>query len=163
MNLFDRIDTTATTWLGLTMACAQCHDHKYDPMTQRDYYSLLDAFNRVPESGTPPASRRGFASRHRSSSCPTERTRRRIAALEARSNRPSSRKARGRVGLRGLAAGVSPTASPPTARACRHADFLASRNDPQRRREEELDAGLRKHFDDKVRPTLAARLPALSH
>jgi hypothetical protein len=51
--LFDRIDTTATTWLGLTMACAQCHDHKYDPITRRDYYSLLDGFNRVPESGTP--------------------------------------------------------------------------------------------------------------
>lgn len=51
--LFDRIDTTATTWLGLTMACAQCHDHKYDPISQRDYYQLLDAFNRVPESGTP--------------------------------------------------------------------------------------------------------------
>jgi hypothetical protein len=53
VNLFDRIDTTATTWLGLTMACAQCHDHKYDPITMRDYYSLLDAFNRVPESGVP--------------------------------------------------------------------------------------------------------------
>src|SRR4029079_6960851 len=53
VNLFDRIDTTATTWLGLTMACAQCHDHKYEPITQKDYYSLLDAFNRVPESGTP--------------------------------------------------------------------------------------------------------------
>ncbi len=53
VNLFDRIDTTATTWLGLTIACAQCHDHKYDPITQRDYYSLMDAFNRVPESGTP--------------------------------------------------------------------------------------------------------------
>jgi hypothetical protein len=51
--LFDRIDTTATTWLGLTMACAQCHDHKYDPVTMRDYYGLLDAFNRVPETGTP--------------------------------------------------------------------------------------------------------------
>ncbi|MCH2181142.1 MAG: DUF1549 domain-containing protein [Mariniblastus sp.] len=53
VNLFDRIDTTSTTWLGLTMACAQCHDHKYDPITQRDYYSLMDAFNRVPETGTP--------------------------------------------------------------------------------------------------------------
>ncbi|MFM8413422.1 MAG: DUF1549 domain-containing protein, partial [Planctomycetota bacterium] len=35
-NLFDRVDTTSTTWLGLTMACAQCHDHKYDPMTRTD-------------------------------------------------------------------------------------------------------------------------------
>ncbi|HEX3146826.1 MAG TPA: PSD1 and planctomycete cytochrome C domain-containing protein, partial [Gemmataceae bacterium] len=50
-NLFDRVDVTATNWLGLTMACAQCHDHKYDPMTQRDYYSLLAAFNNVSESG----------------------------------------------------------------------------------------------------------------
>lgn len=53
VNLFDRVDTTATTWLGLTMACAQCHDHKYDPITQVDYYRLLDGFNRVPESGVP--------------------------------------------------------------------------------------------------------------
>ncbi len=35
------------------MACAQCHDHKYDPITQHDYYSLMDAFNRVPETGRP--------------------------------------------------------------------------------------------------------------
>ena len=53
VNLFDRMDTTATNWLGLTMACAQCHDHKYDPITQKDYYRLMDAFNRVPESGAP--------------------------------------------------------------------------------------------------------------
>ena len=53
VTLFDRIDTTATNWLGLTMACSQCHDHKYDPITQRDYYSMMDAFNRVPESGVP--------------------------------------------------------------------------------------------------------------
>jgi len=52
-NLFDRVDTTCTTWLGITMACAQCHDHKYDPFTRHDYYALLDAFNRVPESGMP--------------------------------------------------------------------------------------------------------------
>jgi hypothetical protein len=52
-GLFDRVDTTSTTWLGLTLACAQCHDHKYDPLTRVDYYGLLDAFNRLPETGTP--------------------------------------------------------------------------------------------------------------
>ena len=52
-NLFDRVDTTSTTWLGLTLACAQCHDHKYDPLTQADYYRLLHVFNQVPESGRP--------------------------------------------------------------------------------------------------------------
>ena len=51
--LFDRMDTTATNWLGLTMACTQCHDHKYDPITQRDYYSMFAMFNNVPESGVP--------------------------------------------------------------------------------------------------------------
>ena len=52
--LFDRVDTTATTWLGLTVACAQCHDHKYDPITQRDYYALMAAFNNLPENGVTP-------------------------------------------------------------------------------------------------------------
>jgi len=49
--LVDRVNTTATVWLGLTIACAQCHDHKYDPLTQRDYYRLYAFFNSVPENG----------------------------------------------------------------------------------------------------------------
>jgi Protein of unknown function (DUF1553)/Protein of unknown function (DUF1549)/Planctomycete cytochrome C len=52
--VFDRVDVTATTWLGLTMACAQCHDHKYDPLTRMDYYRLFAYFNNVPETGKPP-------------------------------------------------------------------------------------------------------------
>jgi hypothetical protein len=52
--LFDRVDVTATTWLGATLACAQCHDHKYDPYKMRDYYSMMAFFNNVPESGVPP-------------------------------------------------------------------------------------------------------------
>jgi hypothetical protein len=52
--VFDRVDVFATGFLGVTAACAQCHDHKFDPLTQRDYYALFDFFNRVPESGVPP-------------------------------------------------------------------------------------------------------------
>lgn len=51
VTLFDRVDTTSTNWLGLTVACAQCHDHKYDPVSQKDYYSLMAAFNQLPETG----------------------------------------------------------------------------------------------------------------
>ncbi|MDX2031978.1 MAG: PSD1 and planctomycete cytochrome C domain-containing protein [Blastocatellia bacterium] len=43
--LVDRVNTTATVWLGSTMACAQCHNHKYDPFTQKDYYRLMAFFD----------------------------------------------------------------------------------------------------------------------
>ena len=47
----DRVTTTATVWLGLTIGCARCHDHKYDPVPQRDFYRLYAFFNNVPENG----------------------------------------------------------------------------------------------------------------
>lgn len=43
--IYDRIDTTSTAFLATTVACAQCHDHKYDPISQKDYYSLYAIFN----------------------------------------------------------------------------------------------------------------------
>ncbi len=49
--VIDRVNTTGTVWLGLTAGCAQCHDHKYDPITQKDYYRLFAFFNNVPENG----------------------------------------------------------------------------------------------------------------
>ncbi|MEM7200954.1 MAG: PSD1 and planctomycete cytochrome C domain-containing protein [Planctomycetota bacterium] len=51
----DRIETVATTFMGLTFTCARCHDHKYDPITQEDYYSLYAYFNSVDEKGVYPA------------------------------------------------------------------------------------------------------------
>ncbi len=49
--IVDRVNTTGMVWLGLTINCAQCHDHKYDPITQKDYYQLFAFFNNVPEQG----------------------------------------------------------------------------------------------------------------
>lgn len=47
----DRVETTATVWLGQTFNCARCHDHKFDPFTQRDFYSLYAFFHNVAEQG----------------------------------------------------------------------------------------------------------------
>ena len=47
----DRAETTSTVWLGLTMGCARCHDHKYDPIKQKDFYKVFAYFNNVPERG----------------------------------------------------------------------------------------------------------------
>src|SRR5262249_33892674 len=47
----DRVETTATVWLGLTLGCARCHEHKYDPFPQKEFYQLFAYFNNVPEKG----------------------------------------------------------------------------------------------------------------
>lgn len=47
--IIDRVDTTASIWLGTTLACAQCHDHKYDPFTQEEYYRFFAFFNNTEE------------------------------------------------------------------------------------------------------------------
>ena len=49
----DRTNTLGTALLGLTMGCAKCHDHKYDPVSQKDYYSLFAFFNSTFEKGSP--------------------------------------------------------------------------------------------------------------
>ncbi|HWD38122.1 MAG TPA: DUF1553 domain-containing protein [Fimbriimonas sp.] len=51
-TVIDRVETTSEVWLGLTAGCARCHDHKYDPITQKDFYSLCSYFNNVPETGS---------------------------------------------------------------------------------------------------------------
>jgi hypothetical protein len=50
-SAMDRVNTTSTVWLGLTLSCAQCHDHKYDPLPMRDYYGLLAFFNQQDNDG----------------------------------------------------------------------------------------------------------------
>lgn len=50
-TVIDRVETTGLTWLGLTLNCCRCHDHKYDPISQREFYQLFSYFNSVEESG----------------------------------------------------------------------------------------------------------------
>src|SRR6185503_19017699 len=47
----DRVDTTSTVFLGLTIGCARCHNHRFDPITQKEFYQLFAYFNNVPEHG----------------------------------------------------------------------------------------------------------------
>src|SRR5262245_9356573 len=47
----DRVDTTSTVFMGLTMGCARCHNHKYDPFTQKEYFQLTAYFNSIDEDG----------------------------------------------------------------------------------------------------------------
>ena len=72
----DRVATTATVWLGLTLGCAQCHTHKYDPITQSEYYQFLAFLNNTdePEIAVPDAGRRPP---------PAHEIEAKIAALEA--------------------------------------------------------------------------------
>jgi hypothetical protein len=51
-NVIDRVDTTGQTWMALTLACARCHDHKYDPVSQKEFFQLFAYFNDVAERGT---------------------------------------------------------------------------------------------------------------
>ncbi len=49
--VIDRVEATATTWMGMTMGCARCHSHKYDPITHKEFYQFFAFFNGVPEEG----------------------------------------------------------------------------------------------------------------
>jgi hypothetical protein len=62
-SLVDRVATTGAVWLGLTVQCAQCHTHKYDPITQREYYRFLSVFDNVDEPEIPLPDRKIAAQR----------------------------------------------------------------------------------------------------
>ncbi len=49
--VIDRVETMGTVWLGLTLSCARCHDHKYDPITQKEFYQFFAMFNNLDEKG----------------------------------------------------------------------------------------------------------------
>ena len=57
----DRVETTGTVWLGLTLNCCRCHDHKFDPLTQREYYQLSAYFNSIDETAAAATTAGGYA------------------------------------------------------------------------------------------------------
>lgn len=75
----DRASTTATVWLGLTMGCARCHDHKYDPLAQKEFYQLFAFFNNLPERGLV----HNFANDEPLIKAPTPDNQRELARLDA--------------------------------------------------------------------------------
>lgn len=164
--LFDRMDTTATNWLGLTMACCQCHDHKYDPLTMRDYYSLMDAFNRVPESGVP----QYLSSRIRVANpvleLPTEENKARIADLESQiaAAAPEAKVASEAAFEGWKAALLSQLKSVDSWGLPGDLVTLLTKPEGDRSDDEKkaLDTGLRKYFNDKVRSGLVGKLPAVA-
>ena len=78
-NVIDRVDTFSTVFLGLTMGCTRCHDHKYDPLTQHDYYSMSAYFNSL-ESGIMDGNQKVFGPHVKSPSAEQEQ---KLAALKA--------------------------------------------------------------------------------
>ena len=162
--LFDRIDTTATTFLGLTMSCAQCHDHKYDPITQRDYYGLMDAFNRVPESGVP----QYFSSRIRVASpfveVPSEEVTKRIADFDARmASLEAQVQPVVQVAFAAWKLGLLTDKNPDGKGLTDSLVALLKKPDAERSEADksEIEKQLRSHFDQKIKNSLKSDIPQL--
>lgn len=163
--LFDRMDTTATTFLGLTMSCAQCHDHKYDPITQKDYYGLMDAFNRVPESGVP----QYFSSRIRVASpfieVPTEEVTNKLAEFDSRlASLESTAQPLVSIAYAGWKLGVLADNNPDGKGFSDSLLKMLKKSEADRTEIEktDLEAQLRSHFDQKVKDSLKTMIPQLA-
>lgn len=164
--LFDRIDTTATTFLGLSMSCGQCHDHKYDPITQRDYYSLMDAFNRVPETGTP----QFFSKRIRVGNpvleVPNEEVLKRRDEFDARiAELQKSLDPLVDAAFYGWRTGIFADKKPGEGKGLPESLSNLLKKEEKDRSDDEkksIEVELRKHFDSKVRDTLADKIPDIT-
>jgi hypothetical protein len=162
-NLFDRVDTTSTTWLALTVACAQCHDHKYDPITQRDYYSLLHIFNHLSENGLAgggPGPKR-IASPFLE--LPSEENKQHLAELEARikdAEKTGQVKEKQDLAFAAWTAGLTPDSTFPDGKPLPGNLTAIMRIDVKARTAEqtkELNQGMRAQFDRKVWPEIAKK------
>ena len=104
LAMVDRVMTTGTTWLGLTVQCAQCHTHKYDPITHREYFEFMASMNNAdePEMGLPPP---GFAAQEKARA---EKLAKLLAELPDKFPVPPAPKAKPAEGAAAPAAEVEP-------------------------------------------------------
>ena len=109
--LVDRVNTTATVWLGTTLGCAQCHNHKYDPFTQKDYYRLLAFFANADYESTHVRRRHALLRAELDLATPEQEKARKSAAGRDRSARAGAEDRRRRRCARRRASGSSRCAS----------------------------------------------------
>jgi Protein of unknown function (DUF1553)/Protein of unknown function (DUF1549)/Planctomycete cytochrome C len=104
LAMVDRVMTTGTTWLGLTVQCAQCHTHKYDPITHREYFEFMASMNNAdePEMDLPPP---GFAAQEKARA---EKLAKLLAELPAKFPVPPAPKAKPAEGVAAPVAKVEP-------------------------------------------------------
>jgi hypothetical protein len=83
-NVIDRVETTGSTWMALTFNCCRCHDHKYDPISQKEFYQFFAFFNDISENGTVQGdSNRGGGNPGPYLELPDEQQKAQLAKLEA--------------------------------------------------------------------------------
>ena len=100
--VIDRVEATSTAFMGLTMGCARCHSHKYDPITHKEFYQFFAFFNTVPEQGLDGRTRQRRAV-HAAADRPSSRrsSTSSNAAIEAREDGARRRRRRAAAGASG--------------------------------------------------------------
>lgn len=81
-TVIDRVETTGMTWMALTLNCARCHDHKYDPISQREFYQLFAYFNSNDETGVLDPNGKNGTNTEPTLSVPNEEQEKRLAQLQ---------------------------------------------------------------------------------
>ena len=105
-TVIDRVETTGQTWLALTVGCCRCHDHKYDPISQQEFYQLFAFFNSIDESGVldSEGGSRGGGNSRPVLAVPTREQTQQRASLEAAVQAAEARVAAAQQDLPGLQA-----------------------------------------------------------
>jgi uncharacterized protein DUF1553/uncharacterized protein DUF1549/cytochrome c len=153
--LVDRVNTTMEVWMGTTIACAQCHNHKFDPFTQKEFYQFLAFFNNTADRG---------GSNEPILKLPTQEEDQKLKALEEKlgawQKAPlAARLALGLLGDKGVIAGAA--AVKKQEEAIKPASTMVMRELPEPRKTQVMIRGNFKNLGDVVAPGVPAKLHPL--